>query len=162
MIESMVEYDLGNPKLPRHFKPSKQDDEFETPSWLYNKLILDYKIYPQLDVCATEQNKKCAEYFDWKMNALEQEWTKDVWMNDPHSLHAEFAQKAFQQWRKHNINILSIWPANCCRTEYWHEFIEGFAEYHAIRGAIRFLQNGKPSKETSRNAYLCVIWRKRI
>ena len=160
-MTELLSFDSGNPKLPRHFKPSLIDDEFETPSWLYCQLCIRYQVYPKLDVCATEKNKKCLEYFDFTKNALEQEWTKDVWMNDPHSLHEQFAEKAHQQWLKNNINILSIWPANCCRTEYWHKYIEGYAEYHAIKGAIRFLQNGRPSKETSRNAYLCVIWRHR-
>ena len=156
----MKEFDLGNPKIPRHFKPSLRDDEFETPPQLYSSLCIKYSIYPRLDVAATKHNRKCIEYFDYNINALEQEWINDSWMNHPHTLHEEFAQKAYQQWQKHNINILAIFPANCCRTSYWHKYIEGYAEYHAIKGSIRFLQQGRPSKDSSRNAYLCVIWRK--
>ena len=156
---SLSEFDSGNPKLPRHFKPSLVEDEFETPIWLYTQLCIKYNIYPELDVSATILNKKCPNFFSLSNNALEQEWTKTAWMNHPHSLHEPFAAKAYQQWKKYNITIMAIFPANCCRTEYWHRYIEGHAEYHAIRGSIRFLYNGRPSKDSSRNAYLCVIWR---
>lgn len=160
-MTELIQYDKGNPKLPRHFKPSQIEDEYETPAWLYSQLCIKWGVYPKLDVCATLQNRKCLEYFDLNQNALEQEWTKDAWMNDPHSLHAEFAEKAYQQWQKHNISIMAIFPANCCRTSYWHKYIEGHAEYHAIEGSIRFLYQGRLSKDSSRNAYLCVVWRKR-
>src|SRR3990167_9971706 len=150
----MVEVDLGNPKLPHHFKPSLKDDEFETPKDLFWFLCNKYNIYPTLDVCATKENSKCVKYFTKQDNALEQSWTEDSWMNDPHTLHEQFAEKAFMEWIKNNINILSIFPANCGRTKYWHKYIEPYAEYKMIEGAIRFLQNGKPSQDTSRNAYV--------
>ena len=157
---SLLESDKGNPKLPRHFKPSLKDDEFETPKELYDMLCKTYDIYPLLDVCATEQNKKAPLFYSIKDNALEQEWRYDSWMNDPHSLHEQFCAKAYQQWKRWNINILAILPANCGRTTYWHKYIENIAEYNMIAGAIRFLQDGKPSKDTSRNAYVSVRWRK--
>lgn len=170
-MASLLDFDRGNPKLPRHFKPSLKDDEFETPNWLYNQLRIKYHISPDLDVFATKENTKCRNFFTISDNALEQEWilygvnqkpyVVDVWMNHPHSLHAESAKKAYQQWQKWNMNIMSIFPANCCRTTYWHRYIENIAEYHAIRGTIRFLQHGKPSTDASRNAYMCVIWRKK-
>lgn len=158
---SLLESDKGNPKLPRHFKPSLKDDEFETPQWLYDQLCIKHQIFPKLDVSATQLNKKCDRFYSMVDNALEQDWKEDVWQNHPHSLHEQFAEKDYNEWEDNNINILSIWPANCGRTTYWHKYIENIAEYNMIAGAIRFLQNGKPAKDTSRNAYVCVRWRKR-
>ena len=158
---NLLQYDKGNPKLPRHFKPSLVEDEFETPRKLFDSLCLKHSIFPTLDIAATERNKKCNKFFSIENNALEQEFYEDIWGNHPHTLHAEFAEKYYQQWAKHNINCLTIFPANCGRTTYWHKFIEPFARYYMIEGSIRFLQNGKPSKDTSRNAYVCVVWRKR-
>lgn len=152
--------DKGNPKIPRHKQPSSTDDEFETPEKLFDSLCEKYNISPLLDVAATFENKKCKGYFSKEWNALEKEWYDDVWCNHPHTLHEQFVEKCHQQWQKNNINIMMIIPANCCRTTYWHRYIEGIAEYHAIKGSIRFLQNGKLSKDSSRNAYLVVIWRK--
>lgn len=156
----MREEDRGNPKIPRHKQPSLRDDEFETPEMLFELLCLKYNLKPECDVAADNKNHKCGCYFTKKDNALEQEWRQDVWCNHPHTLHAQFVEKCHQQWQKNNINILMIIPANCCRTTYWHDHIEGIAEYHAIKGSIRFLQDGKLSKDSSRNAYLVVIWRK--
>jgi len=152
--------DRGNPKIPRHKQPSSTDDEFETPDELFHLLCNKYAIFPVLDVAATDENKKCHYHFTKEQNGLEQDWALDSWCNHPHTLHEQFVAKAYWEWTKNNIDILMIIPANCCRTTYWHKYIEGIAEYHAIKGAIRFLKDGKPTKDFSRNAYLCVIWRK--
>jgi phage N-6-adenine-methyltransferase len=157
---NLRDFDKGNPKLPRHFKPSQIEDEYETPKELFISLIQKYQIFPKLDVASTKENRKCLKYFSIEDNALEQEWLEDSWCNHPHTLHAEFVEKNYQQWKKHNKNRMMIIPANCGRTSYWHEFIEPYAKYNFIEGSIRFLQNGKPSKDTSRNAYVCVRWYK--
>lgn len=157
----MMLQDKGNPKIPPHARISSTDDEFETPVKLFEMLCIKYKIIPEIDVAATKSNTKCDLYFYKETNSLEQNWNRDVWCNHPHTLHEQFVEKCHQQWEKNNINIMMIIPANCCRTTYWHKYIEGIAEYHAIKGSIRFLQDGKLSKDSSRNAYLCVIWRKR-
>lgn len=161
-MTQFLSFDKGNPKIPRHKKPSILDDEFETPKELFCSLIQKHQVFPTLDVAATEQNRKCLKYFSKEDNALEQEWLEDSWCNHPHTLHSEFVEKNHQQWIKHNKNRMMIIPANCMRTSYWHSFIENQAEYHAIEGSIRFLKDGKPTKEHSRNAYVCVIWRKKV
>ena len=51
-------------------------------------------------------------------------------------------------------------PANTVSTVWWHEYVEGIAEYHPVKGRIRFIRDGEPSKFQSRNAYICVIFRK--
>lgn len=168
---TMLQYDKGNPKIPRHKKPSIVDDEFETPPKVYEYLCKRFKVWPKIDVAATKENRKCEFYFTKEHNALERDWVipitdemiynYDVWSNHPHTLHAEFVEKAHQQWTRFNITIMMILPANCMRTRYWHDYIEDVTEYHAIPGSIRFLKDGKPTKDTSRNAYVCVIWRKR-
>jgi hypothetical protein len=55
---------------------------------------------------------------------------------------------------------MMILPTNTMSSKYWHECIEGITEYHPIKGRIRFLVDGKPSKHMSRNAYCVVIWRR--
>ena len=64
-------------------------------------------------------------------------------------------------YNKNDINIIMLIPANTCSSIYWHDFIEGNAEYHAVKGRIRFLRDGVPSEFMSRNAYMCVIFRKK-
>lgn len=160
-MTSLLQYDKGNPKIPRHKKPSISDDEFETPPELFCELLRKYDFKPILDAAATKENRKCLMYFSKEDNALEQDWKYATWVNHPHSLHEQFVQKAYQEWQKHNVTIMMIIPANCGRTTYWHKYIEGIAYYSMIKGSITFLKNGKPTKDSSRNAYCVVIWRSR-
>ena len=64
------------------------------------------------------------------------------------------------EWKENNINIMLLIPTNTMSSNYWHQYIEGNAEYHPVKGRIHFLQDGKVSPFPSRNAYVCVIFRK--
>jgi len=159
----------------RRSKASLTDD-YETPNELYDQLCNKYKVYPTIDVCANAQNTKCIYYIDEEMNALETEWnigkvrdgvtltlldTEAVWCNPPYSLTGDFVKCAYEQHLKHNLTIMMLIPTNTMSSAYWHEYIEGKAEYHPIKGRIRFLLNGKPTPFASRNANVLVIWRKK-
>jgi len=141
-----------------------KSDEWETPRDLVHELANKYGVFPVLDAAANADNSKLSYWLD---NALNEEWFTDdmglvdVWCNPPHSKNEQFVRKAFEQWKKHNINIMMILPTNTMSSIYWHDCIEGIAEIHPIKGRIRFLYNGKPAKDVSRNAYVCVIWRKK-
>ena len=141
-------------------KRSKESlsDEYETPNELYNELIDKYDITPNLDVASNEYNTKC---FFRLNDGLKDDWVYHSWCNPPHSQNEKFVRKAYEQWKKHDIDIMMILPTNTMSSKYWHECIEGIAEYHPIKGRIRFLVDGKPSKHMSRNAYCVVIWRKK-
>jgi hypothetical protein len=69
-------------------------------------------------------------------------------------------EKAYNEWQRNDISIIMLIPANTCSSKYWHDYIEGNAEYHAVKGRIRFLHDGSPSEYVSRNSYMCVIFRK--
>ena len=145
-------------------------DEWETPKELYDHLCGKYGIKPKLDVCATQENRKC--YSAIFSNSLEYDWTLpkvgnikhllvDVWCNPPHSDIGRFVVKAFGEWRRHNITIMMIIPANSMCTNYAEECIEGKAEYHPInRKWCKFLYKGE-EKDHARNGYFVVIWRKK-
>jgi len=140
-------------------------DEYETPNDVFNLLCLDYVINPELDVAADFTNTKCRIFHG---NALETGWTigerdpefVDVWCNPPQTKCKEFVLKADEQWKKHNINILMIIPANVLTTNYFANVIDN-VEYHPIKGRITFLVDGKPSPYPARNGYFVVIWRKK-
>jgi len=72
----------------------------------------------------------------------------------------EFVKRAYDQWVEHNIDIMMILPANALCTNYAENWIEPFAEDHAInRKFCKFLYKGE-KKDSSRNGYRVVIWRK--
>ena len=141
-------------------------DEWETPNVVYDMLCEVYEINCTLDVAANTQNTKCVHLL---VDGLESEWSipelavYDVWCNPPHSKTEQFVKKADEQWKKHNLNIMMIVPANSITAHYFDNiFDNNHATYHRISGRIQFLRDGKLSEHPSRNGYFVVIWRKRI
>jgi len=137
-------------------------DEWETPNELYDYLCNTYKIYPELDVACTSEN--CITGRMIPIDSLAADWDTgdkcDVWCNPPHTKTEEFVKKAYEEWIKHNINIMMILPANAMCTNYAENWIEPFARYHPInRRLCKFLHKGK-KMDSSRNGYFVVIWRK--
>ncbi len=135
------------------------DDQYETPGYLFKSLCAKYKIIPILDVAANKSNTKCYIFLE---DALHVGWHGDTWCNPPHSKTEEFVKRADGQWLEHNINILMIVPANSICTHYFDLiFDSGHATYHRISGRPQFLRDGRLSKNPSRNSYFVVVWRKR-
>ena len=141
-------------------------DDWETPNHLYQHLCGKYNIHPTLDVAADFINTKTKVFHN---DSLDTEWCydmvnpeyRDVWCNPPHSKTESFVKKADEQWKKHNINILMIVPANSICAHYFDDvFDNNHASYYRISGRPQFLRNGKVSKFPSRNSYFVVIWRK--
>ena len=135
------------------------DDEWETPKEFFDDLCEKYSINPRLDPCATSANRKCLLFFTEEENGLRQDWEHDVWCNPPHTMTGDFVRKAHEEWLKNNINIMILVPANTVSTIWWHDCVENVTEYHAIKGRIRFIRDGKPSKFVSRNSYILIIYR---
>ena len=137
-------------------------DDWETPDELYQHLCEKYSIYPELDMASDGDNSKCSFF---SADALNKDWLfkkdrVDVWCNPPHSKNEEFVRRAYDQWVEHNINIMMILPANALCTNYAEMVIHPYAEYHPInRKFCKFLYKGK-KKDSSRNGYFVVIWRK--
>jgi len=141
-------------------KTIHDEDEYETPRYVFDDLCKKYGIIPKLDVAATKENTKCDFYIIKEESALEIFWPMDVWCNPPHSLTEQFVRKADQEWLLRGINIMMIVPANAMCAKFWHNIIQ-HVEYYRIEGRIRFLQHGKPAPNSSRNGYFVVLWRKR-
>lgn len=153
---------------------SSISDEWETPQDLFESLCRKHKIIPQLDAAATYKNKLCQFYFDKNHDALEGnwcvlnnwEWNKmwaDVWCNPPNSLTQKFIEKAWQQWKNHNINIIMLIPINATVTKNGEKYIwnEESVEIHPVLPTPRFIYKGE-QMDSSRNRYCVVIFRKQL
>jgi len=144
-------------------RQSIKDDEYWTPSGLYQDLCNKYDIDPILDVAANEYNCKTFYYLE---DALHEEWLIEdnqivsVWCNPPHSLNSEFVARAEVQHLRYGMDIMMIIPANFGGTKTFHRYIEGKREYHFVEGRPRFLKDGVLSEYPSRNAYIIILWRK--
>lgn len=51
---------------------SHSSDEWATPQDLFDKLNEEFHF--EIDVCATEENAKCAKYFTAESDGLKQNW----------------------------------------------------------------------------------------
>ena len=112
-----------------HFSSAKSD--WGTPQELVDKLS---KIFPfVLDVCASEENKKCFYFISEEENAFETEWAQRCcWMNPPYGREiGKWVQRAYEQSRKHNNTIVCLLPART-DTRWWHDY--------CMRGEITFLK----------------------
>ena len=126
-----------------------------------------------------KSNSKCKNYFTLDNDAFVVDWVVkgkpvDIWVNHPHQpsgTHERVIEKIVEQYEKWNVNIVMIIPSNCRRTKYWHKYIEPhifrdllipdkkkFIYNFPYHKTIRFNESGKPSSDTSRNAYEIVFW----
>lgn len=170
---------------PRHKQRSSIDDHYNTPDDLFYALIDHYDIIPELDPFTEtwiendtiKSNSKCIYSLTEEDNAFESEWLlpdgkrpTGVWINDPHSLHKETLVKCLEQWRKHDLDILFIIPANTCRPSYWYENVQKYLNHGLIveplidwskpedkrNGYINFQKGTEKTKYNSRNGYLII------
>lgn len=82
-----------------------------------------------IDVAASESNRKCGRFIDKQENALEQFWFSDyrvrwAWCNPPFDLKREFLDKAYEQRASGNTCLMI--PYEPC-TKWWRSHVHGKA-----------------------------------
>jgi len=146
-------------KSINHLRIIGKKDDWETPANLLIKACNEYDIWPVLDVCATAENKKCTAYYSKLNDGLVRNWDMDFFMNPPYSEIDKWIPKAYHEWHKHNVNGL-ILTYNKTDTHWWHDYVEGIAEVHFIKGRIKFEFNGIPSANSSPYPSVWIIYRR--
>lgn len=117
---------------------SHNSNEWETPNDLFNEL--DDEFHFVLDVCATEYNHKCPEYFTPEIDGLSQPWRGvTVWCNPPYSNIKEWAKKCSE----HKGTAVMLVPART-DTKWFHEYCynKPNVEIRFIKGRVRFSNAG--------------------
>ena len=142
------------------------DTEFETPLWLYKLACKRFNIYPQLDICATEQNTKCKKFFTKQQDAFYFEWKQDFWANIPFA--PENAKKRsrgvwswvwriYCQHKKHDVSALVLLPLSS-------PIITDFSKYceiWPISKRVEFRKEGKRTKHTISRDLMFLVFRSR-
>ncbi|MEO9276947.1 MAG: DNA N-6-adenine-methyltransferase [Nitrososphaera sp.] len=147
-------------KSVQHLQNIKVQDEYGTPTEIFEQACRDFHVQPRLDVCATEKNTKCPLFYTKYNDALSEDWQYDFFMNPPYSRVAEFIKYAYEQHKKCNVNALILTYAKT-DTVWWHEYIEGKAEIHFIQGRLKFLdQNGTITKNSAPYPSVWIIYRR--
>jgi site-specific DNA-methyltransferase (adenine-specific) len=117
-------------------KKSTSSDEWETPQDLFNKLNDQYHF--TLDLCATDQNHKCNQYFTKQQDGLKQDWPGVCWCNPPYSNISAWVKKAYNEAQKGSTIVMLI-PART-DTRWFHEWIYEMygVEVEFLKGRLKF------------------------
>lgn len=123
-------------KLAVHFSSAR--DDWSTPWDFFRSLDAEFGPF-DLDVCATPENAKCAEFYTREQNGLDQPWTGRCWMNPPYGKEiGKWVKKASEEVLKQADCVVCLLPART-DTAWWHEYIERCAvRVVFLRGRIRF------------------------
>lgn len=113
--------------LDVHF--SSKTDLWATPQYFFDLVNAEFGF--NLDVCASIENAKCADYFSVEVNGLSQEWIGVCWMNPPYGRQiGAWMRKAYESSTK-GATVVCLVPART-DTRWWHDY--------AIKGEIRFIK----------------------
>ncbi|GAF63606.1 hypothetical protein BTS2_0497 [Bacillus sp. TS-2] len=108
---------------------SSSTDKWSTPQSFYDKLNQEFQF--DIDVCATDSDKKCERYFSPEQDGLKQEWTGICWMNPPYGRGiGPWIQKAYESSQQ-GATVVCLLPSRT-DTKWWHEY--------CMKGEIRFIK----------------------
>ena len=140
----------------------KVDDRGTTREF-FNTLEERFGVFT-LDVAASADNAKCAQYYTIDDDGLSQPWTGRVWCNPPYSDIRPWVQKA---WDSPDASlIVMLLPANRTEQGWWQDLIEpqrlgGRIRVEFLRGRLRFDRPGvEIGSKGDRPPFGCclVIW----
>lgn len=119
---------------------SSKSADWETPQWLYDEL--DKEFHFAVDVCATEKNAKCRDFFSLEVDGLEQNWRGVCWMNPPYGRTiGKWVRKAYEE-SQNGATVVCLLPSRT-DTAWWHDY--------CLKGEIRFLR-GRLKFSNSKNS----------
>jgi phage N-6-adenine-methyltransferase len=114
-------------------------DEWATPQVLFDKLDAEFCF--RLDVCATDENAKCAIYWTKEDNGLEQSWTASaegsVWMNPPYGREIEKWMNKAYETSLAGDTVVALIP-NRSNAPWWHEYVMKANEIRFIKHKVSF------------------------
>jgi phage N-6-adenine-methyltransferase len=117
---------------------SSKTDEWETPQDLFDELNREFIF--SLDVCANENNHKCADWFNKQDNGLEKKWSENsisCWMNPPYGREILHWVKKAYETSLLGSTVVCLLPART-DTKWFHEYILDKAEIRFIKGRLKF------------------------
>jgi phage N-6-adenine-methyltransferase len=113
---------------------SSERHDWETPQALYD--LLDSEFQFDLDVCASDDNAKCATWFTEREDGLSQPWTGTCWMNPPYGDEiVKWVRKAWES-AQNGATVVCLVPARV-DTGWWWNYCR-FGEVRFLRGRLRF------------------------
>jgi phage N-6-adenine-methyltransferase len=123
--------DLG--KLRVHF--SSATPEWSTPQDFFEDLDKEFGF--ETDVCATNDNHKCAKFYTKESDGLSVNWTGVCWMNPPYGREiGKWIRKAYESSLS-GATVVCLIPART-DTKYFQDYCLPYGEIRFIRGRLKF------------------------
>lgn len=119
-----------------HF--SSETVEWETPYDTF--AVLDAEFILNVDVCATDLNAKCVDYFTKEDDGLAQSWAGlRCWMNPPYGRQiGEWVKKAYESTHGGGTEVVVALLPSRTDTRWFHDYILHKAEIRFIKGRLKF------------------------
>ncbi len=115
-----------------HF--SSATDLWSTPQDFFDKQDAIYGF--TLDVCATADNAKCAQYYTEADDGLAQPWMGVCWMNPPYGRTIGLWMRKAHESGLAGATVVCLVPSRT-DTRWWHDYaMKGRIEF--IRGRLKF------------------------
>lgn len=114
-------------------EPVAKRTDWETPQWLFDQL--DQEFHFDLDVCATQQNRKCIDFIG--PDSLVRTWFGTCWMNPPYGQEiGEWIKLAYDYAAAGKGTVVCLLPVRS-NNAWWRYVIEG--EVRFLRKKVRFV-----------------------
>jgi len=142
----------------------KQD--WETPDHIFDPINDIFNF--DLDACASNENKKCKNYFTISDNCLTVPWKyKSVWLNPPYSRANKtdpqsgtliYIKKAFEEvyFQKNSETVVLLIP-NTSENTYYHDYIFKSEYLLFIRSRISFISLGKAQAGNTKGSVISIM-----
>ena len=115
-----------------HF--SSKTDLWTTPQDFFDKLNAQYHF--ETDVCATDENTKCVNWWTIEHDGLSQIWNGICWCNPPYGRGIGAWMKKAYESAQNGATVVCLIPART-DTAWWHEYVmKGEVEF--LRGRLKF------------------------
>ena len=144
-------------KLSATFNLS-DDPAWETPPHIFELACQTFDFTPEIDVCATAQDKKCELFI--REDSLNKEWNRPFWCNPPYGHQVKhWIRKAYLSHVKYNISGCMLLFAKTETLAFHNYIFHGKAEICFIKGRVHFFKDGKESIQPAPYPSCLVFWR---
>jgi len=117
---------------------SSKTGNWSTPQEFFDKL--NWRFGPfDLDPCATDDNKKCNNFFTKDQDGLLEDWTgHTVFVNPPYGRGIEkWIEKGYRESLKNHTKVVMLIPSRT-DTKYWHKYVMMASELYFVKGRLKF------------------------
>jgi phage N-6-adenine-methyltransferase len=138
--------------------PTSEKDLWQTPKALFDALDQEFDF--DLDVCASDENTLCENWYTEDHSALNVELNcfEAAFINPPYSQTELFMQRSAEQAKKHNLTIVALVNANT-DTKWFADAAKSANEIRLLTGRVSFVKpNGNKASGNPKGQCL-IIWR---